>query len=168
MTLRGSRIRASCEIWMPMIARLASSGAATVLTVRSIVLPSAAGRADRLARRDRPDRGDEPAGRQHRLSRSLDDHVAALRVFAAGTSIATASTAPAGRGVDVEPRLPERDGRGDLLRALHVLPRLHAPLGEGLSGRGHGLAGTSVAPSGRRNGSSCSSRRAFRTLTSMK
>ena len=120
-----------------MIARFASSGAATVLTVRSRSFPS----------RRRPSctgspgaifpmASTSPRGVSTGLSLCLDDHVAAAEglrrrnVDRDGLD----ERAP-GRGVDVEPRLAERDGRGDLLRPLHVLPCPHPPLSEGLSGR---------------------------------
>ncbi len=57
-----------------------------------------------------------------RLSRSLDDHVAAAERLRRGNVDRDGlDERAARRGVDVETRLAERDGGGDLLRALHVV-----------------------------------------------
>ena len=87
---------------------------------------------------------------------------------AAGTSGETSSTrAPRGVAVTSYPSSRSATDGRDLLRALHVCRVLAIALCVGLTRRESATAWeTKVAPSGRVNGRSCSSRRVLRTKTS--
>ena len=168
-TSSGSSILASCETLMPMIARFSSSGAATVLTVRSSCFPSR--RSRRLTSSPgmtRPTALPELRDGEHRAS---------------ATSTITSPLSQRVRGghvdrhrldEDAARRRPRRRGRPPGARPRpRPAPSGSSPRAPRRSARRTSrpgavtaCAGTSEAPSGRRNGTIRSSQRTFRTVTS--
>ena len=132
LTFRGSWMRASSVTLIPTIARFGSVGERTVSIVRSRISPP------RRSRRATVSPGASGATTARSCATVFTGFPAAAtitspcsRTDAAGTSIATPSTStPVGVVFDGVAGRLQRDGRRDLLGAVHVPERLDALLGE--------------------------------------
>src|SRR4029077_20294687 len=133
-TSRGRSIFASCETLMPMIARLGSSGAATVRTVRSTTLSSCRSRSATsspgssalVAGLELSRRVEQLLYGRHLAPVDADDDVTAGERLRGGDVEGDGLDEHAARHrLDGATVGPKRDGRRDLLGVLHLGARLH-------------------------------------------